>query len=178
MSRVFRLSSFRKNAALVASVIFILLSGLLFIKNLDLFPAQAINPDFHLSITKANLENSPVVNVEKQGTIIPVPDREIGRFTPVNSNVTLLVGHSAGVFKDLKNLQINDKITLDDEIYQIKYIETLPVESIDMDKVLYPSLSALPKDQKVLALMTCAGDHNIFTDTYSQRLIIYAIIMQ
>jgi hypothetical protein len=178
MSKAFRLSSFRKSIALAVSIVLFLLSGFFLLKNLDLLPAEAINPDFHLSIAGANLANSPVLNVEKQGTIIPVPDHEIGRFMPINSNATLLVGHSSGVFKDLKNLTINDEIHLDAETYQIKYIETLPIETIDMNKVLYPDLPALPKNAKVLVLMTCAGDRNVFTNTYSQRLIIYAKIMQ
>jgi len=126
MSKAFRLSPFRKNLALAISTIFFLLSGFLLLKNLNLLPAEAINPDFHLSITKANLENAPVINVEKQGAVIPVPDHEIGRFTPVNSNTTLLVGHSTGVFKDLPNLNVGDQIHLDEETYQIEYIETLP----------------------------------------------------
>ena len=103
-----------------------------------------------------------------------MPDREVGRYVHNDSSAVLLVGHSSGIFKGLKNLQVGDEIRLGDETYDVKYIETLLNDEIDMGNVLHPKHAAIPNGRKILVLMTCAGKR--IHKKYSHRLIIYAAI--
>jgi hypothetical protein len=147
-----------------------LTSGFFLIKNIGaILPARASDPDFLLSIPAANLSDASVLVVEKQGTVIPVPERDIGKYSP-QGGVPLLVGHSSGIFKDLDQLKIGDQFTLDNVTYEVKILETLSTEDIDMNAVLYPA-----DPEIALTLMTCAGDYNLFDNTYAERLIIYAV---
>lgn len=81
-----------------------------------------------------------------------------------------------GVFKNLKQLKAGDKIKIergDGQVfsYSITGVETLPVEQIDMTKLLVSSES----DKPGLNLITCGGKFNTRTNHFEDRTVVYAV---
>ena len=122
--------------------------------------------DIRLQIPDIQLA-APVLDVEKQGSTIPVPDRSVGAYHS-SENKTLLVGHSSTVFHDLNQLNTGDTFTYDNQEYTITEMETMPKSAIKMATLL------APEAKPTLILMTCAGDP-LGDQDYTHRLIITAI---
>ena len=94
--------------------------------------------------------------------------------------VSLLVGHvsgrsAPGVFKKISSLKNGSTIEVergDGTVisYEVERIEEYPLESIDMSKILYE----VPVNTHSLRLMTCSGEYNKESRTYSTRTVVYA----
>ena len=81
-----------------------------------------------------------------------------------------------GVFYGLKNLQPGDTIQIergDGKLYNFKVVksQSYPADKVDMNAAL---VSVNP-NKLGLNLITCTGSVNTNTDTYNQRLIVFAV---
>lgn len=104
-----------------------------------------------------------------------------GSSSPVDAiGSAVFVGHVgtaqyAGVFASLYKTQVGAEIVVtmgDDKTftYTVKNIEDIPADKLDMA----PYLSYLNGKTRVMHLITCTGDYNARTNTYSHRLIVTA----
>ncbi len=94
----------------------------------------------------------------------------------------LLDGHVSGindpnaVFHRLGELQPGDKITIEkgdksQVVYTVREIETLPIEEVDMAKMMRSLDPAL----EGLNLITCGGSYNYDRQLYEDRVMVYAV---
>ncbi len=100
-----------------------------------------------------------------------------------NAGTTLLVGHlsgwtAPGVFKRLDKVKSGELIELERGDgkklrYIVEKIEKLPVENIDMGAVLASDAT----DKHVLKLMTCAGSYDRQSESFRERSIVYASLI-
>ncbi len=109
---------------------------------------------------------SRVKNISRTNNSLEVPDYDAGAYLP-SSRKTVLIGHSSTVFKNLHQLRLQDELTFDSVNYQIKKIEILDKQTVDMQRIVADT------SHKTLILMTCYGDPLGHQD-YSHRLIITA----
>ncbi len=96
------------------------------------------------------------------------------------TGVSLILGHVAGwsengVFKNLKKLTPGDEITVEKgngEVieYVVDKAESLPLEGLDMAKILYE----VPTGKHSLRLMTCTGTYDSRLKEYTSRFVVYA----
>lgn len=107
------------------------------------------------------VEQSQLVNRE-----LTVPDRNAAFYSEDPSKI-LLIGHSATVFSNLKNLQIGDEITYNKDLYHVTNIEQKNKHIINMKDIL------TPVSKQTIILMTCAGEP-LGNNDYTHRLIITA----
>lgn len=130
-------------------------------------PAISINhadlPE--LSIASVHL-TTPVEPLELVDHQLTAPDLIAGSFSQ-HKNKILLIGHSSSIFNNLNQLQNGQEIVYNNETYNVRSIETIAKEQIDMAEVL--SASEIP----TLVLMTCAGEPLPDQDA-THRLIITA----
>ena len=111
-----------------------------------------------------------ITDVILTGSVLPTPVDTIGRYIP-NTSKTFLFGHSTTVFKNLKNISLEDELLYESSTYEVVSKEILPVSEIDMSVLLRST------DEKTLVLMTCSGEERISSDGstfYPDRLIITA----
>ncbi|MBQ3305999.1 sortase [Candidatus Saccharibacteria bacterium] len=110
--------------------------------------------------------STPVQPVELKDRTLDVPDEIAGSFSE-HENKIFLFGHSATVFKNLKNVKFGDIVDYGDHSYKIINIETRKKSEISM-------LSILKSEEKdTVVLMTCSGE-NLGNGDFSHRLIITA----
>ncbi|MCL2280618.1 class F sortase [Candidatus Saccharibacteria bacterium] len=88
---------------------------------------------------------------------------------------TFIDGHRNGIFKNLKQLVVEDTVTvafMSGELYTytVRAIENIPLTQVDMLKVL----SIYNDANQGLNLMTCDGAYNANMGTAERRLILYA----
>lgn len=121
-------------------------------------PIRLVVPSINLS--------TPVDNVTKTGHSLDVPEFIAGAYSE-NTNKTLLIGHSNTVFERLSDLKIGQRLTFDDQSYQITRIITAAKANISMPDILSPVSTP------TVILMTCTGTH-LGGHDYSHRLIITA----
>ncbi len=81
-----------------------------------------------------------------------------------------------GVFYNIKKMNIGDIVKLETgnaEQYEYKVVhkEEVPVNSVDMNKVL----RSFDIDKQGLNLMTCGGEFDKNSESYKNRIIIYAV---
>ncbi len=102
------------------------------------------------------------------GKTLEVPNSRIASYT--NGHKVFLYAHNTGIFQDLNQLKIGDKISyIQDNTTQnftVSDIQTLAKQNVNMGKLLTDTESSQ------LILMTCAGQK--IDDDYIERLIIYA----
>ena len=115
-------------------------------------PAEATNAytvDDVLSIPSIGL-NADVTNLQVENGELNTPDTIVGSYSK-NTNKTLLIGHSTGVFSDLDDVKIGDSIKYGDNEYTVtKYVFT-EKDAIDMNELL------ASEEKDTLVIMTCAG---------------------
>ena len=119
-----------------------------------------------LVIPALNL-SAPVMVVQKQGSSLVSPDQIAGVYHSAD-NKAFIMGHSSTIFKDLKNVTMNDEIIYNDSLYRVTAIETLEKSAISMTNLLRSE--SVP----TIVLMTCAGT-SLGGQDYSHRLIITAV---
>lgn len=110
--------------------------------------------------------STPVSQSTVENRELSVPDRIAGVYSQDPSKL-LLIGHSATVFKDLKDAALGDEITYDGHTYTIKNIEVKAKSAISMKDVLSP------ESEPTIILMTCSGEP-LGNNDYTHRLIITA----
>ena len=97
---------------------------------------------------------SNVTELELQNRELKTPNRIVGSYTRKGSNRTLLIGHSTGVFRNLKYVNLGDMVFYDQHFYQVEDITIIPKEKINMNKLL----KANEDEPETVVLMTCAGE--------------------
>lgn len=120
----------------------------------------------HLIIPKIHL-SSAVTTLKPNNHKLPTPDFIVGSFQS-SPHTTLLIGHSATVFKHLHHLSANDIVTYQNQSFYIIDIQTLAKSAINMSTLLTPT------SQDTIILMTCAGT-DLRNGDASHRLIITAV---
>lgn len=115
-------------------------------------PADATRYEIsgNLSIPSASI-STDVARLTLTDNRLDTPNYIAGEFS-VNSNKTLLIGHSTTVFRDLFNVKVGDKIQLDDKTYTIRRLELREKDVISMLEILQS------EDVDTLVIMTCAGE--------------------
>ncbi len=93
---------------------------------------------------------SDVTTLELVDYRLDTPDTIVGSYSKYSSKI-FLVGHSSTVFKNLKNVSLNEYIYYDDKAFKVTRIETLEKANINMNLLLMPS------KETTLVIMTCAG---------------------
>jgi LPXTG-site transpeptidase (sortase) family protein len=147
-------------------------------------PAQLIIPRLDLT--------APIIplGINEQGEFAaPASGAQVGWYlgsgTPGISNaadVILLDGHltdkqgQPAIFANLHQLRVNDQLSIkraDDKIfsYVVTEVNNQAVEQIDMTQLMISSAA----DKQAVSIITCAGDFNPETQTYTQRLIVRAV---
>lgn len=126
-------------------------------------PSPVVQAESYLTIPQLRL-TTPVITVQPNHNIIPVPDRIAGLYY-ANPNKLFLVGHFNTVFQDLTKLKVGDEITLAQDTYLIKSRLILSKSEINMQTLL------AAENQPTLIIMTCAGQPLEYRD-YSHRLIL------
>lgn len=136
---------------------------------IGLQPAKAHNYDVsgQLYIPKIDLV-SDVTTLELNNKKLDTPDTIVGSYSR-NDNKTLLIGHSTTVFQNLDQVQIDDMIRLDNQIYYVDDIVVQAKDDISMMNLLKK------EDKDTLVIMTCAGELLSGGDA-THRLIITASI--
>lgn len=119
-----------------------------------------------LAISSINL-NSDVAELDIESGKLNTPTELVGSYS-IAKNKTLLIGHAAGVFKDLDRVKIGDQITYDGQSYKVISSEVVAKESVNMERILANT------KRPVLKIMTCAGELYNNGDA-SHRLIVTAI---
>ena len=104
-----------------------------------------------------------------------------GSSRPGEAGAMVVDGHVQGVggpaiFADLKRLAVGDQITVergDGKVftYTVKKFETVPVEKVDMGRLLVSVDTNVPG----LNLITCAGGYDNVADSFDSRTIVYAV---
>lgn len=115
-------------------------------------PADAVEAykiDSELKIPSIGLDTS-VTKLELQDDGLKTPNSIVGSYARYD-NKTLLIGHSTAVFSDLKDVDLGDTIEYDGKNYEVRMIDLLVKDNIDMDELL----KAEKKD--TIVIMTCAG---------------------
>ena len=92
-----------------------------------------------------------VTNIQIEDGKLNTPSSIVGSYSN-NSQLTLLIGHSTGVFKDLANVTIGDSVIYNNTVYKVSKSVLIEKDNINMDQLL----SSVNK--KTLVIMTCAGD--------------------
>lgn len=103
-----------------------------------------------------------------------------GSVKPDQQGSLLIDGHVSGpnkpgIFKNIKKLSTNDIIEIDNGAkkvfrYKVEKVETMPKESVDMQKLLVPYNGV----DKGLSLITCSGQFNNSEQTFKDRTIVFA----
>jgi sortase (surface protein transpeptidase) len=109
---------------------------------------------------------SDVTTLELVDYRLDTPDTIVGSYSKYSSKI-FLVGHSSTVFKNLKNVSLNEYIYYDDKAFKVTRIETLEKANINMNLLLMPS------KETTLVIMTCAGQPLGAKDA-THRLIVTA----
>ena len=109
---------------------------------------------------------SDVTTLELVDHRLDTPDTIVGSYSKYSSKI-FLVGHSSTVFKNLKNVSLNEYIYYDDKTFKVTRIETLEKANINMNLLLMPS------KETTLVIMTCAGQPLGAKDA-THRLIVTA----
>lgn len=104
---------------------------------------------------------------------------------PGEKGAMLIDGHysgptrAGGIFSKIKVLMAGDIITVEkgdgsSVKYEIQKIESIPKESVDMGKMLTPYGSS----QKGLNMITCDGQYDPKTNTYDNRTVVFASMVE
>lgn len=128
---------------------------------------SALNTTNRLYISSVGI-NTPVQTSKLIGRDLQVPATAVGAYSQA-SNKTLLMGHTPGVFTNLKHLRLGQNISYNNQTYRVTDIETLPVSAVRMSSILAAT------SRPTIVLMTCAGQ--LSGTTASHRLIITAVLM-
>lgn len=133
-------------------------------------PAEATGAyvvDDVLSIPSIGL-NADVTNIHIEDGELKTPDTIVGSYSK-NTNKTLLIGHSTGIFQDLDDVKIGDIIKYGDNEYKVTKYVYIEKDSIDMNELL------ASEDKETLVIMTCAGTLLGDGDA-THRIILFASI--
>ena len=133
-------------------------------------PVEATNAytvDNMLSISSIGL-NADVTNIHVEDGELKTPDTIVGSYSK-NTNKTLLIGHSTGIFKDLDDVKIGDSIKYGDNEYKVTKYVYIEKDAIDMNELL------ASEDKETLVIMTCAGTLLGDGDA-THRIILFASI--
>jgi len=108
-----------------------------------------------------------------------------GSARPGNSRgSSLLLGHVSGwtadgVFKKISKLAPGTMFEVEKGNgtkvkYQVTRSESIPLDSLDMGKILTPDVEG----EHDLKLMTCSGKYNRSSEEYEERLVVYAKVIR
>lgn len=143
----------------------------------------------HLLIPKLNVTtNIYPVGITKEKAI-DAPDTawgvgwyQEGTLPGSGSGAALIDGHvndafnTPGVFYEISKLTGGDNITIirgdDSELrYEVVSVSEEPLRDINMNKVL----SSIEASKEGLNLITCGGKYDRTTNTYSDRIVVFAV---
>ena len=150
--------------------VFVGLYVLLFVTYIvvGLQPAGATQYEIAAALSIPNIElESGVTELALHDGRLDTPDTIVGSYSRYNNKV-LLIGHSTTVFERLKEVQIGDEITYDNDAYRVVSRYEQVKQDISMHKLLSD------EDEKTLVLMTCAGEL-LGNGDATHRLIITAV---
>ena len=135
---------------------------------IGLQPAEAVNYEIatELKIPAIGLV-SDVTELAIENGELNTPDTIVGSYSR-SHNKTLLIGHSTTVFENLKNVELNQEITYNDNTYRVVAIDKMQKSDINMTKLL------MGANKDTIVIMTCAGELLDGGDA-THRLIITAI---
>lgn len=158
----------------------------------DSFPASNSVPVTQprtMSIPSIGIAKAPIipVGIASNGEMAtPSTNHEIGWYKSgalpnqekgaIVFNGHVGIGDRPAVFKDLHRLSTGGIIEIrtgdnSSYRYQVYHIERLPLEKVDMRKMLR---SADPSKQG-LNIITCAGEYDPARKTYDDRVLVYAV---
>lgn len=131
-------------------------------------PAEAKNYEISGQVVIPSIKlSSDVTTLELVDHKLDTPDAIVGSYSKYSSKI-FLVGHSSTVFKNLKNVKLNDYIYYNGASYRIRQIETLAKSDINMNGLL------MPAKEQTIVIMTCAGERLGEKDA-THRLIVTAV---
>lgn len=143
----------------------------------------------HLIIPKLNINTNVYAVGKTEHGAIDAPQTawgvgwyRDGTLPGSGSGAALIDGHvndafnTPGVFYELSTLSAGDDITIirgDDSELRYRVVKTTeePLKSIDMNKVL----NSIDAGQEGLNLVTCGGKYDKATNTFTDRVIVYAV---
>lgn len=102
-----------------------------------------------------------------------------GSAKPGDAGVSLIDGHvhgrfSPGIFNDLHLLKTGDDITVEYGDKTRITFQVVKTQAYNTDEAAAHMLEKLPSVDRELVLITCTGTFNRATDSYNQRLLVYA----
>lgn len=101
---------------------------------------------------------------------------------PGEAGAVVLTGHASGptrpgIFHDLKDLKAGDELELETGDGRIYVYEVIKLEAFKDDDPLDPMLVSVVPGTSGLNLITETGRYNEKTNTYDQRLVVYALLV-
>jgi len=132
-----------------------------------LMPAEAAEYNIigKVNIPAINL-TSDVAKLNLEDDRLKTPAEIVGSFTRAK-NKTLLIGHASSVFRNIKDLKLEDEILYDNKTYKVAKIDYMAKSEINMNKILASN------EVDTVIIMTCAGQ-DLGNGDATHRLIITA----
>jgi LPXTG-site transpeptidase (sortase) family protein len=152
-------------------------------------PETTPSSSSHLfSIPKLGIYNAHVVplGLTKDGAMdAPSNNNDVGWYTASSApgsgqGAVLMDGHAGivgqpGVFSKLGTLIQGDSITIQTKAnnvsYQVRKVETLASTQVDMRRMM----KSIEATKEGLNLITCTGDYTPGTNSYNDRVLVYAV---
>ena len=158
----------RRRINTTAVFVFIYFSSLLTFLIIGLQPVEAAQYSVSgkLSIPSINLDTD-VTSLALENDKLNTPDTIAGSYSN-SDNKVLLIGHYVGIFKDLINVRLSDRIIYNNKSYSVIKLDYQEKSIVDMSEIL--------KGENIdtIVLMTCAGTiHN--NGDASHRYIVTAV---
>ncbi|MBC7512330.1 class F sortase [Candidatus Saccharibacteria bacterium] len=126
------------------------------------------------------------VGIDKDGAMLaPTTAYDVGWYTgssrPGENGAMVIDGHvrgvgGPGVFGKLSTLKTGDEMNVergDGKMYSyvVRAVETVPINKLDMGRLLVSADTALPG----LNVITCAGTYDAKNNQFDQRTVVYAV---
>lgn len=114
-------------------------------------PAGAVDYDVATSLNIPSISlSADVTTLEPKNGKLETPDAIVGSYSN-HSNKTLLIGHSTTVFDRLNEVNLDDELEYNNNLYRVVSIDLVKKTNVNMNNLL----KFEKKD--TLVLMTCAG---------------------
>lgn len=158
--------SWSKRTIKIVMTVFYMIAVPVFIF-VGLQPAGAVDAEGLPKLLVPSIElSTPVTESTVTNGELSVPDR-IAAVYSMDPSKILLMGHSATVFSNLKEIKIGDEVIYNERTYTVFSIEQKLKENIKMADILAPA------ERETIVMMTCAGQP-LGGNDFSHRLIITA----
>jgi LPXTG-site transpeptidase (sortase) family protein len=149
----------------------------------------SLSDSSHLfSIPKLGIHDAHIVQLglTKDGAMdAPGNNSDVGWYTSSavpgsGQGAVLIDGHAGivgqpGVFSKLGTLTQGDSITIQTQAnnvsYQVRKVETLASTQVDMRSMM----KSIEATKEGLNLITCTGDYALGTNSYNDRILVYAV---